>query len=387
MRKLGVFFGLLLFVGCPMQQPAQAQFIGFVSPQTTREQPFDDVGVGTFLQTVADRAQNTHIFNYRVVSGTLTDMAATIEGSLDGINFFTISDTARALTEGITTASGWYPIIRCKLVITGTSPVVDGFYAGTSIALERPRGLSDASGIGVTVITTTGNAAITGTAIEFNPVNRNIGGQLIFNFAPLTAGPGQGCRIEIATFTATQDISNARGLQTFPLAIISTEQKFILANLPADKATARYTCDTFPTSGTYTILHIAGTSILPQGHYFKFNFLSAVGMTAEIPVAVPSSISDDGARQSYTIQRAPKTHTVQLDITGGPTTCTFQLEGSLDKEGVVGGDFFDLSGPQDCTNDIMFHVTDRPVAWIRGNLTALSGGAGPALTVYYLGIH
>ena len=78
---------------------------------------------------------------------------------------------------------------------------------------------------------------------------------------------------------------------------------------------------------------------------------------------------------------APVDATAQLNITGSPTTCTYQVEGSLDNV-----TWFDLSGGQTCTANLMFHLDSKPVNYIRGNLTALGGGTSPTVTFIYLGV-
>ena len=73
-------------------------------------------------------------------------------------------------------------------------------------------------------------------------------------------------------------------------------------------------------------------------------------------------------------------HTVQAIVTGSPSGCTMHLEGSLDTV-----NWADLSGDQTCTSTVMFHVTSRAVAAVRVNLTALTGGTSPTVTIYYQG--
>ncbi|MEE8608693.1 MAG: hypothetical protein V3S55_13890 [Nitrospiraceae bacterium] len=78
---------------------------------------------------------------------------------------------------------------------------------------------------------------------------------------------------------------------------------------------------------------------------------------------------------------SPGWHTAQLVITGSPTGCAFQLEGSLNNS-----NWEDLSGSQDCTAITMFHVANKSVPYVRGNLTALSGGTSPTVQLLYKGV-
>jgi len=72
-------------------------------------------------------------------------------------------------------------------------------------------------------------------------------------------------------------------------------------------------------------------------------------------------------------------HTVQAIAGNTPATCTVNLDGSLD-----GANWFDISGGQTCTSNVMFHVVNRAVAYVRGHVTTLTG-AGATVTISYLG--
>ncbi len=82
---------------------------------------------------------------------------------------------------------------------------------------------------------------------------------------------------------------------------------------------------------------------------------------------------------------APFRHTVAVVVTGSPVSCTFDLEGAITTIRPASGDWFSLSGNQTCTSSIMFHVADRPVLWVRANLSVLSGGSSPTVVATYLG--
>lgn len=101
---------------------------------------------------------------------------------------------------------------------------------------------------------------------------------------------------------------------------------------------------------------------------YNFGKLSAATTTA--PVSLPV---------------AAHKHTVQVIVTGSPTSCQIQLEGTLDDTG-LSPNWFNLSGTQACTSTVMFSVTERPVTGIRVNLTALSGGTSPSVSIKYVGV-
>ncbi len=83
------------------------------------------------------------------------------------------------------------------------------------------------------------------------------------------------------------------------------------------------------------------------------------------------------------------THSVELQVTGAPATCTFVLEGT-NGDGInflLGiHNWFDLSGAQTCTSSVLFHVVNKPVMCIRPRLTALTGGTNPAVRMWYYGV-
>ena len=103
-------------------------------------------------------------------------------------------------------------------------------------------------------------------------------------------------------------------------------------------------------------------------HTKTFTAQSATGTTAEV-------VDFD------TVRLSPDELTVQLNVTGAPTTCTYQVEGSLDNV-----TFFDLSGAKSCTSSLMFHLDSKPVRYLRGNLTALSGGTSPSVQLIVKGV-
>ena len=93
------------------------------------------------------------------------------------------------------------------------------------------------------------------------------------------------------------------------------------------------------------------------------------------------TLSATGATISINLGRTPHKHTLQAVVTGSPDACAIQLEGSLD-----GSTWANLSGTQTCTSSVAFHVVDKPVTWIRANLTSLTGGTSPTVAIRYVGV-
>ena len=95
---------------------------------------------------------------------------------------------------------------------------------------------------------------------------------------------------------------------------------------------------------------------------FTFTTLDAVEASAIIDLG-----------QGGAPSRAMAFSTVQ---TGSPATATLVIYGSID-----GVNFFDISGNQAAASNLLFFVIDKPVRYLRANLTALSGGTAPTVTV------
>jgi len=89
-----------------------------------------------------------------------------------------------------------------------------------------------------------------------------------------------------------------------------------------------------------------------------------------------------------TIRKSPRLvhhHVFQADITGGPSAVTFTLEGSLD-----GATFDTISthafSAGQLTNTMgIFIDVDKPLMYFRANLTVLTGGTAPTVTVIHEG--
>ncbi len=111
----------------------------------------------------------------------------------------------------------------------------------------------------------------------------------------------------------------------------------------------------------------AATLYAARSHIRSFTAQTATGTTAVLDFR--------------SVKMHPDKLTVQLNVTGSPTGCAYQLEGSLDNV-----NFFDLSGSQTCTANKMFHLDAKYVRYLRGNLTTLTGGTSPSVTLLIGGV-
>jgi len=82
----------------------------------------------------------------------------------------------------------------------------------------------------------------------------------------------------------------------------------------------------------------------------------------------------------------PDKHSVSVKMGGDvvATAVTVSLEGSIDK--VIWGDLgtHALTAAEITAEEALFHVVDKVVDYIRANLTVLTGGTNPTVTVEYL---
>lgn len=104
---------------------------------------------------------------------------------------------------------------------------------------------------------------------------------------------------------------------------------------------------------------------ITTGVYYSFPALSATGQSASI--AVNNVI--------------PTKHGMQVNTTGAPAACTYNLEGSLD-----GVSWTSIINAQACTTSgtLVWDSTGiKPVLFVRFNLTALS--ASSTATAIYVG--
>ena len=79
------------------------------------------------------------------------------------------------------------------------------------------------------------------------------------------------------------------------------------------------------------------------------------------------------------------THTVQVDITGSPTAVTVDLEGSLDNNTYFQLASHSMTSAELTASAAMFHVETKRVEFVKTNVTTLTGGSSPTVTVRYFG--
>ena len=81
----------------------------------------------------------------------------------------------------------------------------------------------------------------------------------------------------------------------------------------------------------------------------------------------------------------PVDHSVVLIVTGSPTGCAFQLEGSTDNSNWFNIGDTSETAEGDCTSSFIYHISGKLVRYIRPNLITLSGGSSPTVRLIYTG--
>jgi len=90
-----------------------------------------------------------------------------------------------------------------------------------------------------------------------------------------------------------------------------------------------------------------------------------------------------GTSPTWTLNRTPRNHTIQITITGAPTAVTVDLEGSLDGTTWVSLASHVMSAAELTAAKALFHVGNKPTRRVRINLKTLTAGSSPTVTVIY----
>jgi|SRR3990167_1580622 len=96
---------------------------------------------------------------------------------------------------------------------------------------------------------------------------------------------------------------------------------------------------------------------------------------ASLSAAAGTGAGNEFGFSPYWLGVLPSVFSFDILITGSPATVTVLLEGSLD-----GTNWFTLATVSLTTDSLNF-IVDKPVLYLRANLTALTGGSAPTVSV------
>jgi hypothetical protein len=98
-----------------------------------------------------------------------------------------------------------------------------------------------------------------------------------------------------------------------------------------------------------------------------------------------SAVTATGAGSPVQFHSPRNIHTMQPIVTGGPSACIIDMEGTLSVDGSGNPTgwtklaTWDLAGDPRASGDIVV-ASETPVTWIRHNLRTLTGGTAPTVT-------
>ncbi len=146
MRRILLASAIIFFLttACAPRR-AQAQFIGYTSPQTVQVRALNAVSAPA-TAVVPNVGQSTHFLSYTLSGNCAGAILITIDASNDGVNFQRISaDGVDIGTSGAGLfAAGYFAVVRVNLVTftcAAPAPTLTAFYSGTSGAGGNPFGV------------------------------------------------------------------------------------------------------------------------------------------------------------------------------------------------------------------------------------------------------
>lgn len=99
----------------------------------------------------------------------------------------------------------------------------------------------------------------------------------------------------------------------------------------------------------------------------------------EFTLSEGQGLGVSGAVKPITINNGNQTY--QATITGTPTAVTVVIEGSLDGTNYTAINTHAFTAGELTATFAMFSVIDNPVSYIRANVTVLTGGTAPTVSV------
>ena len=102
-------------------------------------------------------------------------------------------------------------------------------------------------------------------------------------------------------------------------------------------------------------------------------------------IVLLSAVTSTGASLGKEFSRLIDKHALQVTITGGPSAVTVTLEGSLDGTTFCTIGTHAMSAGELTATKAIYFDADSPVLHVKANLTVLTGGTSPTVTVTYEG--
>jgi hypothetical protein len=177
------------------------------------------VGAACGIQNLG---QNFHILTYTSSSSSAV-FQLRLEGSLDGLNFFPVSDDATSQTSGAVYGQGFYPVIRVNLVSYSGTGTISAYYAGTSTGSLPPTGILNQSQTQKKILASVVAGTGTSQGYRLNPPCGGSGGLVWFKYNTAPGASGT-ITVMVGADLATQNlatfsysIANNGNQQLFPI--------------------------------------------------------------------------------------------------------------------------------------------------------------------------
>lgn len=287
--------------------PAEAQFIGFVSPQTISQNVATNAACNAGITvTVPNQGQTVHSLSLLInadPNGDVINMA--LQASNDGVTFFQISDKAFSSTltnKGFLNAPGYYPVVQAVINCATATTRVSATYIGSSVTQGPTFGDPDASYYDkVLVLGQPANAGL--TPPTFTTPYGNLAGFLSFQY---TGGAGPAG--STLTLSCTQlSTSGPNYIFSLPTA---TQLQIPIAPFPCETATVSYTSGG-ASAALFNVVYLFHKPGFSPG-------VTALNLTAPIN---GGTVAERGSRWSTTNNPAAGTQ-ASASRAAGPTSST-----------------------------------------------------------------
>ena len=235
--KFGVLVSLLLALALPVS----AQFIGYTSPQTVSQviATTQSCSPSPIVVPVHNLGQTVHTLTLKQTVTTET-VTATLEGSNDGVNFFTISTNFLGVSIGSITASGYYPVVQARIQCNNPATLISANYSGTSVTPGLSFADIDASYyLTLPLNGQSAGANFSSVLPQLTPYG-NMGGELVFNYVG-GAGPA-GSTLSVDCIDPTNITLSMGGTYVTPTldTQVTNPQIFPIPSFPCKQVQVAY---------------------------------------------------------------------------------------------------------------------------------------------------
>lgn len=250
MRKLlrqPLTMAAMLLLGGLLSSPAQAQFIGYTSPQTVQSSLATNVACTGLVQnyTVPNLGQTQH-YAFISYSAQPQNALAVIQGLDVSGNATVISDAMQGQpsttgSSAILVGLGYFPVVRIQIICsTVGAPTFSLTYMGASATAYSPLGSQVATQLDK-VLLTNAPANANGASQPATPPFGNSSGELVFQYA--ASGP-TGSTLQVVCGGSSPSTNIGTGhIQTFSFTpgTANTQQIFIVPPSPCPFYEVQYT--------------------------------------------------------------------------------------------------------------------------------------------------